>query len=383
MSDLRTVIKQVIHKVEKHRDLYSRSEQSVRDQLINPILKTLGWDSSDPDLVHANITNDDGKIPDYTLLKGGYRRLILEAKRLSRNLEDGKVIKQLAEYCYPHGIEFGIITDGIVWQLFNTFERNPNNRIVWTIDVSRCEDQELMKLEMLHYNTIEQLEEELNQTKLINDYFESILLNRNTFLKWCESSMKEKFIKENKQYKFKEDTLQKIIAQRLNVFLTESNSINDKTPKIVLAEETEIKSKSLIVDGTNEKFHVYNINSPYDLAFTKIIEGRIENVTAKNWISLIHILLKKLILEDRPVNDIKKISNLNIVKGNLSENGFCLIEGTSYSIQGVSANRGAQAILLLAKEYDKKIEIDFIWRDKQGAAFPNQNGKIINLHRRT
>lgn len=64
MSDLRTVIKQVIHKVEKHRELYARSEQSVRDQLINPILKTLGWDTSEPDYVQTNITNDDGKIPD-------------------------------------------------------------------------------------------------------------------------------------------------------------------------------------------------------------------------------------------------------------------------------------------------------------------------------
>ncbi len=380
MSDLRTAIKQVIQKVEKHRDLYARSEQSVRDQLINPILKALGWDTSEPDFVHANVTNDDGKIPDYTLLKGGAKKLILEAKKLSRNLDDGKVIRQLADYCYPHGIEFGILTDGVVWQLFNTFEKNPNNRIVWTVDISQCEDQELLKLEMLCYEKIENLEDELNQTKVLTDYFNSIFQTKDSFLKWSEIALREKFLKDNKQYRFKEESILKYITQKLNVFSNETLSINEELPINNFVNLTQPKAKTASINNENEKkYRYFDINSPDDLRFTKIITGRIDNETSNNWNDLVRIIVKQLILAGNPIKELTNIASLNIEEGNLSNNGFCKIEGTPYSLQNVSASRGGVTILLLAKKYDKRLEIEYTWAYQlHKAAYPNEYGKIIN-----
>lgn len=378
MSDLKTAIKQAIQKVEKHRELYARSEQSVRDHLINPILKTLGWDTSEPDLVHTNVTNDDGKIPDYTMLKGGAKKIILEAKKLSKNLDDGKIITQLAGYCYPHGIEFGILTDGIVWQLFNTFEKIPSNRIVWTVDVSQCDDQELLKLEMLSYDKIENLENELDQTKILNDYFASIFYSKDSFLEWCELSLTEKFLRENKQHKFKEESIQKHILQRLSALTSEFTLINEQSPREVLETKAEIKSILINSNTTERAYRHFDIHRPDDLAFTKIIVGHIDNENSNNWNELLRILVKQLIQSGKPVKEIKSIG-LNIEEGNFSKDtGFCLIENTPYSLQNVDANRGGRAILLLAKKYNKQIEIEFTWRDNPKAAFPNEYGRMVN-----
>ncbi len=378
MSDLKTVIKQVIQKVEKHRDLYSRSEQSVREQLINPILKALGWDASEPDFVHANVTNDDGRIPDYTLLKDGSKKLILEAKKLSRNLDDGKVIRQLADYCYPHGIEFGILTDGVVWQLFDTFEKNPSNRIVWTIDVSQYQEQELIKLEMLHYDKIEYLEEELKQTKELDAYLSSILSSKDNFLTWAEFHIKDKFIKDNKHYKYKEEVVQKHISQQLDrlvsTFIPTDNEGNKEVLEI--KEALIIKSPSDLVD---KQYRHYDLNAPFDLAFTKILDGHIGNETAKNWKNLLHILVRQLHLSGKPMKDIGNLGNLNIKQGVLFDNGFHKVEDTPYSLQNVDANKAVKALLIIAKKYGIQVEIKFIWRDKPGeAAFPNEFGKIVS-----
>lgn len=51
-----------------------------------------------------NAPDEDGKIPDYTLLKNGKTTLIVEAKNLSIDLQDKKIIDQLANYCFKSGL---------------------------------------------------------------------------------------------------------------------------------------------------------------------------------------------------------------------------------------------------------------------------------------
>ncbi|PKL57537.1 MAG: restriction endonuclease, partial [Methanomicrobiales archaeon HGW-Methanomicrobiales-5] len=49
---------------------YERNEQAVRDQIINPLLRNLGWDIENPEDVQPNVSIDEG-IPDYSLLRNG------------------------------------------------------------------------------------------------------------------------------------------------------------------------------------------------------------------------------------------------------------------------------------------------------------------------
>lgn len=142
----------------------------------------------------------------------------------------------------------------------------------------------------------------------------------------------------------------------------------------------QVKSHAIENNGNERKCRYFDLNSPDDLSFTKIIGGRIDNETSRNWNDLLRIMVKQLILAGKSINDIVNITSLNIEAGNSSKkNGFCQIDDIPYSLQNVSASRGGRAILLLAKKYGKRVEIEYTWAyqlDK--AAFPNEYGKIIN-----
>jgi predicted type IV restriction endonuclease len=146
--------------ISDHEAIYRSSEQAVRDTLINPILDKLGWNTRNLRFVLPNATNEDGRIPDYTLMKEGRKMLIVEAKNMSVELSDPRIINQLVRYCYPPGIKFGIITNGAQWLLFSTFQPNPSERIVWRLDLLKDSIEDtIKKLTCISYENIEQIEQ--------------------------------------------------------------------------------------------------------------------------------------------------------------------------------------------------------------------------------
>ena len=127
MSSLWDRLETIRARLTSHRQLYEGNEMAVRDQIINPTLRLLGWDPEDPDKVQPNVTTDEG-IPDYVLLKQGRGRLLLEAKKLSVYIENPEVIRQLARYAFSQGTTYGLITNGAVWLLFHSFEEGTTVR---------------------------------------------------------------------------------------------------------------------------------------------------------------------------------------------------------------------------------------------------------------
>jgi len=73
MKEIENQLKETIEQVVEFRTDYISNEQAVRTQLIEPILNVLGWKTSNPKFVRPNAPDEDGKIPDYTLLKMGKR----------------------------------------------------------------------------------------------------------------------------------------------------------------------------------------------------------------------------------------------------------------------------------------------------------------------
>ena len=123
-------------RLNSHRTLYETNEMAVRDQLINPTLRLLGWDPEDPEKVQPNISTDEG-IPDYVLTKDGRPRLLLEAKKLSVDVEAPDVMRQLARYAFSQGTTYGLIRNGAVWLLVRSFEEGTSvkDRVVWRSDL--------------------------------------------------------------------------------------------------------------------------------------------------------------------------------------------------------------------------------------------------------
>jgi len=168
MERLNESISEILEAIKDYRSLYSSNEQAVRAQLIEPVLNALGWKTSNPKFVRPNAPNEEGKIPDYTLFKEGKSILVVEAKNISIELNDNKVINQIANYCYKPGIDFGILTNGIKWLLFKTFEKNPQDRIIWEIDLeSESLDNVIRKLTSFSFENIDTLEKIIHNSKVL------------------------------------------------------------------------------------------------------------------------------------------------------------------------------------------------------------------------
>ncbi|MBW8049964.1 MAG: hypothetical protein FVQ77_06435 [Cytophagales bacterium] len=190
------LIKKTINKVQKNRDLYEKgkAEFAVRDHLINPILKQLGWDTSDPDFVIPNYRTGENDEPDYTLLKDGQVVTYIEAKKLTPNLIEH--IGQLARYCTNQGIEYGILTDGIRWILLKSFEKGKtiHERIIWKIDLEDYKKEDIIaKLNTISYQNFDDLKELTRKLEVKDDIWESIINNplaiENTIIEIMQKEM--------------------------------------------------------------------------------------------------------------------------------------------------------------------------------------------------
>lgn len=193
MKEIENQLKETIEQVVEFRTDYISNEQAVRTQLIEPILNVLGWKTSNPKFVRPNAPDEDGKIPDYTLLKNGKTTLIVEAKNLSIDLQDKKIIDQLANYCFKSGIDFGVLTNGVKWLLFKTFEKNPKDRIVWQVDIESDKMEYVARsLSSFAYSNIDTLDTLLKKSKLLDNGWKALIESTDSIVAIISQKLLEK-----------------------------------------------------------------------------------------------------------------------------------------------------------------------------------------------
>lgn len=252
MRQLEERLKEVLEQTKQFRAYYLTNEQAVRDQLINPILNTLGWNTANPNLVRPNSPNEDGKIPDYTLFKNGKSVLVVEAKNLKTELKDEKIISQLAEYCYKPGIEFGIITSGVKWLLFNTFQKNPLERIVWIVDL---EDEDinitnvLKRLSSISYGNVEKLESSIEKIKILEKVWGANYKNKEHIKMLVSGFIRDKSERENPNQQLSNEDIENFVETKLEeMFGSDLEQINIPTEDtgktyLTVIEDPVIKGK--------------------------------------------------------------------------------------------------------------------------------------------
>lgn len=148
LDDLVDTVKTVQSRILAHGSELRQHESRTRTALIDPILRALGWDVSDPSLVMPEFRVEAGR-PDYALL-GGDRKPVafLEAKRLGTDLVQHQ--NQMLNYCMGEGIKYGGLTNGDQWRLYDVFRPVPlqEKRLV-DVQVSDETTLEIAALELL------------------------------------------------------------------------------------------------------------------------------------------------------------------------------------------------------------------------------------------
>ena len=101
------------------------SETDTRQGLINPLFRALQWDFTDFDSIKSELRVPHFNEPvDYAFYSSKKTTdkpvLLLEAKRLGSNLGHKNHIKQLTSYLGATGVQWGVLSDGNRYVLYNS-----------------------------------------------------------------------------------------------------------------------------------------------------------------------------------------------------------------------------------------------------------------------
>ena len=126
LADIEQTIKKVIPHVNTD-SLAANHETSTRYMIIDPILRALGWDLSDPEqcIVECPIypAEEESAYPvfrlDYLLLdSAGKPAVLIEAKNILEDTRNQDFLDKMDEYleCFPE-IQVGVLTNGEYWTI--------------------------------------------------------------------------------------------------------------------------------------------------------------------------------------------------------------------------------------------------------------------------
>lgn len=260
MNNLNDTLVSTTGKIKKFRSLYEQNEQAVRDQIVNPLLRNLGWDPENPEEVQPNISTEEG-VPDYTLIKNGNKMLFIEAKRLGIDIEQQEIIRQLAKYCFGEGIKYGVLTNGIVWVLFRSFEEGTTltERIVWKVDL---EGEELgsvvRKLSTISRDNVEQIEILVKKVSILSEIWTSLLEEPEDMIKGLIPIVKNLILESYPTYQFDDSEIEDFVKERLKEMISGTEPSIPSPEADEVAWQKEERPKRMKLAG--EVFEIRSAN---------------------------------------------------------------------------------------------------------------------------
>lgn len=120
LDSLLELVETLRERIDEHGAALRQSEAQTRYALIDPLLRELGWDTGDPELVIPEYKTEAGSA-DYALFSGGKILMMVEAKNLGTPPK--QAINQVISYCVEGGIDYFAVTNGNEWEIYETHRR--------------------------------------------------------------------------------------------------------------------------------------------------------------------------------------------------------------------------------------------------------------------
>ena len=157
-------------------------------------------------------------VPDYSLLKDDKKVLFIEAKKLSTDIEQREVIRQLAKYCFGEGMKYGVLTNGAIWILFRAFEEGTTlaERIVWKIDIENDDTTAtIRRLNTISKRNIADIEKLIKKQQILDEIWRSLLFEPKDlvrgFIPVFDSLINEGY----SEYEFGQSEIEDFIEERV------------------------------------------------------------------------------------------------------------------------------------------------------------------------
>ncbi len=123
LESLLELVETLKARIDTHGDQLRQSEALTRYALIDPLLRELGWDTEDPDVVRPEYESDHGRA-DYALRGDGKTVMMVQAKKLGTQLRDS-VLSEGINFCLMEGATYFSVTDGQTWEVYETHRPVP------------------------------------------------------------------------------------------------------------------------------------------------------------------------------------------------------------------------------------------------------------------
>ena len=137
--DVKQAIQKVVKTIDEYDEFLANShEYQTRYALIDPILRSLGWDLSNIEQVEVEYETDWGRV-DYALLKSsdGPPSVIVEAKSLWKSLGSASVQRQVLSYSEGTKQGCAVLTNGDVWMIYDLKRRGRfQNKLIFEIELT-------------------------------------------------------------------------------------------------------------------------------------------------------------------------------------------------------------------------------------------------------
>ncbi|MCE2463673.1 MAG: type I restriction enzyme HsdR N-terminal domain-containing protein [Dehalococcoidia bacterium] len=134
MEGLLSLVERLRERIDSHGAALRGSEALTRYALIDPMLRELGWDTSDPEMVIPEYSSGGGRA-DYALLSAGKPVMMVEAKKLDESLQSA--LNQAINYSISgtgNKARYFSVTDGANWVMYDT-SKPPAEMLITSFDL--------------------------------------------------------------------------------------------------------------------------------------------------------------------------------------------------------------------------------------------------------
>jgi hypothetical protein len=160
------------------------------------------------------------------------------------------------------------------------------------------------------------------------------------------------------------------------------------TPEMVIAKGIDLLDKAgngvvhdnepVVLDAKGRSLPEYEALNPTDLTFTKLVSATFDGkaVTPPRWNKLLDLAVEQAAGK---ITDFKKLSQvvgIQLEKGEETERGFRYLPKVGVSVQAQAATPAWKSIMFIAQNLKCPVEVSFIWRNVERAAYPGKTGTM-------
>jgi hypothetical protein len=124
----------------------------------------------------------------------------------------------------------------------------------------------------------------------------------------------------------------------------------------------------------------FNPSAPPSLTHTKVLsmefDGHVLAPNEANWNGLLNVAVRAAKATSKSPEAFKKLIIVNHVVGQKTDEGYRYLQDVGISIQGQDANGAWKGVAYIAQQLGLPASATFVWREKEGAAFPGVTGRL-------